>query len=176
MYRTEERADVREFLSALGRVRLSINFLELFTTLIFTGKMEPHVEGLAIPVPPNYTLTIYIAIPPNKISISAEWRLTVDTDHALSLEVYVDDKKVFSDSDVVQQNYARPINFFQIGSLLPAKRNIIIKLMNKTSSTVNVNLWEAYGRVDDMTFENIMKRYFDVILEEIKGRRLEVVR
>jgi len=151
----------------LGRVRLSVNFLELFTTLIHQGLMEPKSVGYLFPIAPSATYTIDITVPKNKISISAEWRLFVDTDHALSMNVYIDDKLVMHDADVVQANYSHPVNFFRIGAIIPVQRSVKVVLTNGTADMVNVNLWETYGELDRKVFTGVLKKYFDTLMEEV---------
>ena len=151
----------------LGRIRLAVNYFELFTTLIHQGLMEPKVVGYLFPIAPSATYTIDVTVPKNKISISAEWRLLVDTDHALSMDVYIDDKLIMHDADVVQANYAYPINFFRLGAIIPVQKSIRIVLTNNTTSIVNVNLWETYGELDREVFTSVLRKYFETVMEEV---------
>jgi hypothetical protein len=55
--------ELERFLRAIGRTRLSINFVELFTALIFMGKMEAKMMSTPIPIPPMATVTITFKVP-----------------------------------------------------------------------------------------------------------------
>jgi hypothetical protein len=164
-----EKLKENEFIKALeafGRIRLSVNSLELFTTLIFTGKMTPRAVSSTFPVPPYGTLTLDIPVPKDKVAINAEWRMLVDRDHALQLYVYIDGKPIMMDYDVVQALYNDPISFFRIGAVIPVKEKVTIVLKNKTTDWVNVTVMEIYGEIDYKLFDALLNRYFNTVVTE----------
>lgn len=162
--------DLVRALEDFGRIRLSINFHELFTTLIFNGLLRPYLSGSQFIIPPGYTLRLEYPVPLYKVTAAVEFRFTVDTDHALELRYFIDDNEVLYDSDVVQQNYLQPINFFALGAIIPARKKFTVELRNKTSNIVTVNATVAYGEVDETVFRNIIRRYFEIVLSEVEKR------
>jgi hypothetical protein len=164
-----EKLKKNEFIEALetfGKIRLSVNFLELFTSLIFTGKMAPRVVSSTFPVPPYGTLTLDIPVPKDKVAISAEWRMLVDRDHALQLYVYIDGRPIMADYDVVQSLYSDPISFFKIGAVVPVKERVTIVLTNKAANWVNVTVMVIYGEIDYKLFDALLNKYFNTIVME----------
>jgi hypothetical protein len=165
---TEAVRAFREALEEFGKIRLSINFLELFTTLIFTGVMDPKVTCNTFPIPPNATLYLNIQVPKDRVAISAEWRMAVDYDNALQLTVYLDSKRVMDDYNVVQAIYSNPISFFRIGAVVPVKDKILVIIRNKTANWVNLTLFEAYGEIDRQLFDALLNKYFATVTAEAR--------
>lgn len=164
----EKIKDFIEEIKKLGRTRLSVTFEELFTTLIFQKILEPKVAGYKFIIPPYYTLEITITIPQDYISIENQWRLFVDTDHALELIIYIDGKLIMHDKDVVQANYMQPISFFELRVIYPVTHELKIQIKNKTGNTVTLNIWDTYGRITKQLFIDILSKYFNVLYEELK--------
>ena len=158
----------REALEEFGKIRLSINFLELFTTLIFTGKMDAKVVCSPFPIPPNSTTTLIITVPKNKIAISAEWRMVVDYDNALQIAVYIDNRPepLMLDYNVVQAIYSHPISFFRIGAVVPVQERVVIVIKNKTSNWVTLMHMETYGEIDRKLFRALLEKYFSIVESE----------
>ena len=150
-----------------SKIRLSVNFLELFTTLIYKGLMKPHVVGYAFTVPPNFTLTLNIQVPPDKVSIASEWRMTIDRDHIGKMSIYWDDVLVYQDNDLIQATYNTPVNFFNLRAIIPIERSIRVAITNtSTTYPLNINILDIYADMDKTLFNRILNKYFDTILLE----------
>jgi hypothetical protein len=162
-----KKNELIEALEAFGKMRPSVNFLEVFTALIFTSRMALRVMSNTFPVPPNGTLAIDILVPKDKVAISAEERMLVDTDHALQLTMYIDGKPIMVDYDVVQALYSDPISFFKIGAVVPVKERVTIVLKNKTTKWVNVTVMVIYGEIDYKSFDALLNKYFNSIVMEV---------
>ena len=160
---------LERFLRAFGRTRLSINFVELFTALIFTGKMEAKMISTLIPIPPNTTVTITSKIPLDKVVACPEIRLSFDRDHALQIFASIDNRTIIEDYDAVMDNYRESANFFRLGAILPAKDNFTLAIRNKTNQLVNVNYMRMCGFVDKPLFTAIIEKYFRTVLSEVGG-------
>jgi hypothetical protein len=161
--------ELTEFLKALGRTRLSVNFVELFTALIFMGRMEARMVSTLIPIPPRATITITYKVPLDKVVLCPELGLSFDRDRALQIFVSIDNKLVIEDYDAVMDNYRVPTNLFQLGALLPIKDNITVVIKNRTNQLVNLNHRRVCGFVDKTIFTTVMERYFRTVLGEIGG-------
>ena len=163
-----DKTEFREALEEFGRIRLSVNFLELFTTLIFVGKMNAKVVCAPFPIPPNSTTTLVITVPKNKIAISAEWRMDVDYDNALQISVYIDNRPepLMLDYNVVRAIYSHPISFFRIGAVVPVQERVVIVIKNNTSSWVTLTLMEMYGEIDRKLFRALLEKYFSIVEAE----------
>jgi len=151
----------------LGRVRLSVNFLELTTALIFNGLAEGKTLGQPYTVAAGSILTVDYAVSKNKVIVPTTWRLVVDTDHALSAKIFMDDRPVFQDTDIVQANYAYPYTFYDMGGTTPVTRYLRFIVTNKTTSDVNLNIVISYVEADRKIFEDVLRKYFETVLKEV---------
>jgi hypothetical protein len=165
----ETAHELERFLRALGRTRLSINFVELFTTLIFMGKMEAKMVSTPIPIPPNSTVTITFKIPLDKVVACPEMRVSFDRDHALQIFVSIDNRTIIEDYDAVMDNYRESANFFRLGAILPVRDNATVVVKNKTNQLVNLNYMRMCGFVDKPIFTAVLEKYFRTVLSEIGG-------
>jgi len=164
---TVTELELERLLKALGRTRLSVNFVELFTALIFTGRMEAKMVSTPIPIPPRATITITHKVPLDKVVLCPELRLSFDRDRALQIFIGIDNKLVVEDYDAVMDNYREPTNLFQLGALLPIKDNITVVIRNKTDQLVNMNYTRVCGFADKTIFTAVMERYFRTVLGEM---------
>jgi hypothetical protein len=151
----------------LTRIRLSINFLELFTTLIHLGKGEAYSGVVVIPMPANYTYRFTYPIPAGKVLLIAEATFYTDVDHALEFRYWFDGKLKWEDLDMIKGNYPEPINFFRLGSLLPIYDNFKVEIVNKTTSTVYWTTCWKYGLFDRDIYDLVIKKYFETIMGEV---------
>jgi hypothetical protein len=152
----------------LGRTRLSINFLELFTTLIHLGKGDALAGVVVIPMPPNYTYRFKYSVPRERVLLISEAVFSTDTDHAIEFRYWFDEKLVWEDLDMMKSNYPEAINFFRLGALKPIFDSFRVEIINKTSNIVYWSTCWKYGLFDKDIYDKVIKRYFDTILEEIK--------
>jgi hypothetical protein len=166
---SNKQVELAEFLKVLGRTRLSINFVELFTALIFMGKMDAKMVSTPIPIPPTATVTITFKVPLDKVVACPEMRVSFDRDRALQIFASIDNKTIIEDYDAVMDNYREPANFFRLGAILPAKDNATIVFRNKTNQTVNVNYMRMCGFVDKPLFTAVIEKYFRTVLSEVGG-------
>jgi hypothetical protein len=167
---TVAEQELEGLLKALGRTRLSINFVELFTTLIFMGRMEAKMVSTPIPIPSMATVTITFKVPLGKVVSCPEIRLSFDRDHALQIFASIDNKTIIEDYDAVMDNYREPANFFKLGAILPVKDNFTLVFRNKTNQTVNVNYMRMCGFVDKHIFTAVIEKYFRTVLSEVGGQ------
>jgi hypothetical protein len=161
--------ELEGLLKALGRTRLSINLVELFTTLIFMGKMDAKMMSTILPIPPMATVTITFKVPLDKVVACPEMRVSFDRDQALQIFVSIDNKTIIEDYDAVMDNYREPANFFRLGAILPVKDNATIVFRNKTNQTVNVNYMRMCGFIDKPIFTTVIEKYFRTVLSELGG-------
>jgi hypothetical protein len=165
----QAQEELEKLVRAIGRTRLSINFVELFTALIFMGKMEAKMISTPIPIPPLATVTITFKVPLDKVVACPEMRVSFDRDRALQIFASIDNKTIIEDYDAVMDNYRDPANFFRLGAILPAKDNSTIVIKNKTNYTVNLNYMRMCGFVDKPIFTAIIEKYFRTVLSEVSG-------
>jgi hypothetical protein len=166
---SNKQVELAELLRAIGRTRLSINFVELFTALIFMGKMEAKMMSTPIPIPPLATVTITFKVALDKVVACPEIRLYFDRDRALQIFASIDNKVIIEDYDAVMDNYREPANFFRLGAILPAKDNATIAFKNKTNQLVNVNYMRMCGFADKPLFTAVIEKYFRTVLSEVSG-------
>ncbi len=150
-------------------VVLSVNWLEIFTALIFTKKMRYYDNTYKIPIPPMTTITILSTVDPDIISLVSEERYVVDTDGALTITVWVDDEKRGYNQSVMQQTYATPTDWFKLGALTPIEKYMKVEIKNNTSNLVNIWVTTRYGRLPKKTFEAIIKAHFEEITKAIES-------
>jgi hypothetical protein len=162
---------IEGFLAKVGRTRLSINFLELITVLTQRKIVKPFFTINHIPFPPNFSITINDIIPLGQISIVAEVRLAVSQDNAFAIIVQLDnDEPVFNDPTVRNETYQFPINFFNLGDLLPAFYKVTTTITNNTSALQTVHLAELGARLGKPFWDTLVAKYFEVIEGEIYGK------
>ena len=154
--------------NALGQTRLSVNFLELFTTYIFLGIIEPHSVIVDVPLPPGYTFNLIFTPPLNQIIVVAESNDLPTEDGVVAYNIFNDNILVHTDPAMVASFYTQPLNFFRIGGLVPTKIKLVAQWTNNDPiNTVTVYDWTKYGQMDKALFNKIIIRYSQVVTEEI---------
>jgi hypothetical protein len=164
----ELKMDEKKLREELGRTRLSINFLELFTTLIHLKMGEAKAGVVVIPMPGNYTYEFTYVVPKGMVLLISEAVFYTDTDHAIEFRYWFDGKLYWEDLDMLKENYPEAINFFRLGSLLPIEKNFTVQITNKTSSVVYWSTCWKYGLFYKDIYDKIIRKYFETILGEIR--------
>ena len=155
-------------LQNFGKIRLNINFLELFTTLIEEGIILPYDTIVPLTVPALSTIVITDTVDTGYVSVLAEERIVVGTDNALVLTAVFDTNKMtLVDPSMVQARYAYPRNYFATGALIPVRRNVVITVTNVTGSDVNLSVEDIGGKVRTDVWNKIIAKYFKTVAGEL---------
>ena len=162
----DEEKSVAEAIKEMGRTRLSINFVELFTSLFAQGKADWFGMCYTYTVPPNYTLTFIEYAPKNEVSIPFAVKLWTSLDGVIKYYLYIDNKLRFYDNAVTDANYPNYFNFLQVGALFAGKVEKRV-VQNTSSSSVTFSEFIVYARISDIVWRKLMEKYFDVIVQEV---------
>ena len=150
--------------NSIGYARLSINFLELFTSLVFLGYLEPFFEEVAIPIPPGYTVTVNDIPPVNKVVLTTENRFVVSADGVLSLTVFNDGREVINIPNMIQALYDTPIDYFRLGALVPTVNKTMAVFINSDLvNTQTFNFVKGYASMSKDLFASLINVYFKLI-------------
>jgi hypothetical protein len=166
---TITRQELERLPEALSRTRLSVNFVELFTTLIFMGKMDAKMASTTLPIPPRATVAITFKVPLDKVVVCPEIRLSFDRDRALQIFASIDNKVIIEDYDAIMDKYRQPVNFFWLGAVLPIKDSHTVVVRNRTDSIVNLSHTRMCGFIDKHIFTAVIEKYFKTVLGEVGG-------
>jgi hypothetical protein len=146
-------------------ITIPIDFQQFYTTLIENGIIKPRFDIFNIYAPPGYTTTLITSTPSGYYLLFVELLISIFPDHILSVDVFVDDELLFSDSDAVQDKYREPINFLRrFGAIRAVKKNwkVVIK-NNSTTDTAYSSAVVSYGIIPAQYYERIYRRFFDVL-------------
>jgi len=146
----------------------------IFTALITRGFMKYYSNTYTFPVLPYGTLTIERTISDTEVSLVSQEKYTVSHDNALSFKVIIDGVQRGYDSNVIQETYSVPIDWFELGALTPVYKSIKVEITNNTSNLVYVTVSSNYGVLSKVIYENLIDRYIEAILgkiEELGGWR-----
>lgn len=161
---------VKAFVKDVGRIRLSITFLELFTVLIQRGIIHPFTDVAEIPIPSNTSITITTNIPKGEVSVVTQTRFMPSANNVIAFTLQIDNREpLITDPSAVQLQYQYPLNLLEVGALIPAERYVITTLTNLTQTQQTANLMEFGGRTGKPFWDALVKAYFVVIEEETIG-------
>ena len=161
----ELKADIEEIKSTLQKpIQIVIDFNQFWTTLIYKGLVKTFSEISYLPVPPGYTISWTVTIPPNTVSLITEETIAIYPDHALSTTIYADGELLFQDNDMVQDRYRESLNFIRLGALKPIMRQIDFTIKNNsTTDTAYWSVWSKGGRMEYYVFDKFFSKFFDVL-------------
>lgn len=158
-----------ESLTRFGKTRLSINFLEIATTLIEEGLALPFDTVYPALIPANSAVTINFVVDTGYVFLKAEDRIVIGTDHALSLNsVFDTNRLIYNDPDMVQARYSNARNYFAIGSIFPVRHGIVTTVTNSTNNAVYFSIEVIGAKVREGIWNSIIADYFKTLLSEIK--------
>lgn len=147
-------------------IRISVDTVQLYTALVEQAILYPQFQGIPITIPPGASVQVQVPSPSGQYQFAVEFRLAVSADHSLAYEISIDNGKyTFSDVDVVQANYASPVNFFSLGAIVPVKRIFQITLTNTGMSTLNINYVLASGTIIGDVWDTIEAAFFGSVTD-----------
>lgn len=155
-----------ELLRVLGRTRLSVNFVELATSMLALSKADWFGYSATWPVPARGRLVIEERAPPGEVVVSAIVKISVDVDGVLEYRLYVDDKLRYVDTAVRSASYPNYINFLQAGALFAGtvcRREVV----NNSDQVVHLTEFSAYVRVPKVVWDKVISKYFEVVAREV---------
>jgi len=159
----ELKAEVEEIKSTKP-IQIVIDFNQFWTTLVYKGLVKTFSEINYLPVPPNYTISWTVMIPPNTVSLITEETIAIYPDHVLSTTIYADGELLFQDNDMVQDRYRESLNFIRLGALKPITRQIDFTIKNNsTTDTAYWSVWAKGGRMEYYVFDKFFSKFFDVL-------------
>ncbi|WP_125670544.1 hypothetical protein [Candidatus Methanodesulfokora washburnensis] len=161
-----EEAYAKALARELGKTRLSINFLELFTALFALGKADWFGITTKWTIPPYSVLVINDYAPPGEVAVPFAVKLSPSVDFALMYYLYIDDKLRYMDTSVYTATYSTYFNFLQVGALF-AGRKETRKIVNTTSSSVDLIEFVTYARIPEQIWDRIIRKYFSTLSEEV---------
>jgi len=162
----EEEIYAKALAKALGKTRLSINFLELFTALFALGKADWFGITVTWTISPYSTLVINDYAPPGEVAVPFAVKLAPSDDGKLMYYLYIDDKLRYMDTSVYTATYSTYFNFLQVGALF-AGRKETRKIVNTSPSSITLTEFVTYARIPEQIWDRIIKKYFSTLSEEV---------
>jgi hypothetical protein len=154
-----------------GIIVIPIDFTQLYTTLIEFEIVTPVMQVFVVdPIPPGFTFEWTVNTPPNYYYLFVENVVSIFPDRVLEVAIYIDDKLLHYDPDVVQDRYAQPLNFpRRFGAIKAVRRNWKIIIRNKSEDKVAYwSAWASYGIIHQDYYDTIYREFFRILASAFK--------
>jgi hypothetical protein len=159
----------KKFLDIVGRTRLSVDTVQLFTALLVRQIGKGVWVTAPTFVPPLTTLKVVNVVPQDQVHALFEVRITAEQDHAIAYSLVIDGGKyVITDPDVVMARYTAPIDFItHIGALIAGERTFEFTIQNYTQTTQYFSVAYAEGIMERPFWDALYNKFYGVIAREV---------
>ncbi len=168
----EGRNLVDALVGRIGISRVSVGFFEMVTSLVYRKVINPGSLVFSIPVLPGAIVQVVQPVAQGQVVAAGQSLITISADHMLQYTLNQDGNVIYTDIDMIEDNYRQPINFYSIESPLYIRKQLIDTFTNVGYVPVNVQEVNLFGTIVSDQFDEIIGGYYDTIFENIAGRKV----
>jgi len=149
---------------------ITLTSREVFTTLSFFKLGFFGSITFPIVVPPNGMATFSFPVPRENVLILDLLALYATADNVLNVTVYVDNKVLLWDGQFNNNTYPPGgILFYERGILPTVLNELTVIIFNNSDQVVYFFMRIEFGLISSYIYGNLLKNYFSVIEQVIRG-------